>query len=135
MPQLRFILNITGRNRFEHITPHLQSLHFLPIQFRLKFKICLKAYRCINNFSPKYLIELINTRNPIKDRALRKDIDNLLLVEKTPEKQNYKNRSFSHTAPLFWNKLPLSIRQSPSALAFKTNLKTYFFSQWVNGEE
>ena len=28
---VRFILNITGRNRFEHITPHLQSLHFLPI--------------------------------------------------------------------------------------------------------
>ena len=92
------------------------------------------AYKCIYNIAPKYLIELINVRLPIKDRTLRKDLDNLLLVEKTPEKQNYKNRGFSCIAPLFWNKLPLNIRQSPSASAFKTNLKTYFFKQWVNGE-
>ena len=92
------------------------------------------AYKCLNNSSPKYLQELITIRKPNKNRALRIDTDKLLLIEKTPNKQNYRNRGFGHTAPLFWNKLPHNIRNSPSVSSFKTNLKTYFFTEWVNGQ-
>ena len=57
---VRFIFNITGKQRLEHITPFSQQLHFLPMNFRIKFKICLMTYKCINNRSPTYLQELIS---------------------------------------------------------------------------
>ena len=130
----RFILNITGKDRFEHITPHLQKLHFLPINYRIKFKICLMSYKCIHNLAPSYLIELINIRQPNWERSyLRKDADGLLLTHKNPSVQNYKNRSFSFTAPNYWNKIVIEIRQSPSVTLFKSKLKTEFYTEWVDG--
>ena len=132
---VRFVFNITGKDKFDHITPYSQKLHFLPIQYRIKFKVCLLTYKCVQKTSPLYLTELIKIRIPNKNRPLRIDDDKLLLVKNTPEKQNYRNRSFSYVTPLFWNTLPINIRSSPSVSAFKTNLKTYFYSQWVSGEE
>ena len=128
----RFIYNIKGRHTFEHITPRLKQLHFLPIDYRARFKICLMVYKCINTNSPKYLTRLINFRKPNPNWNLRKDKDNLLLEYNTPHKQQYKNRSFSQIAPVLWNKLPLTIRNSESTESFKTTLKTYFYKQWVD---
>ena len=127
----RFIFNITGKNRFNHITPYLQKLHFLPVNYRTNFKICLMVYKCIHSNSPEYLKELIKLRKPILERTLRKDNDNLLLTYKTPEKQEYKNRSFSQIAPQLWNKLPFYIRNSVSEESFKKNLKSHFYKDWV----
>ena len=117
--------------RFEHITPKLQELHFLPIEYRIKFKICLITYQSLNSNAPSYLQELINLRIPNKDRFLRKDHDKLLLAYKPLEQQGYKTRNFKHVAPNFWNELPLAIRESPSVLVFKSRLKTFYFSKWT----
>ena len=38
-----------------HITPILTNLHWLPIQYRLKFKILLQMYKVVNGSSPSYL--------------------------------------------------------------------------------
>ena len=92
------------------------------------------TYKCVHKTAPSYLTELIKIRIPNNNRPLRIDNDRLQLVKNTPEKQDYRNRGFSYVAPLFWNILPINIRQSPSVSAFKTNLKTYFFAQWVNGD-
>ena len=128
----RFIFNIKGKARFQHITPKLQQLHFLPMEYRIKFKICLMVYKTINNINaPLYLQQLINTRKPIINRSLRIDHDKLILTCKTPEKQNYKNRSFSFTAPSLWNQLPINVRESPTVSLFKNSLKTFYFSEWT----
>ena len=128
----RFILNIKGIHRFTHITPHLQQLHFLPMHYRVKFKICLTVYKSLNSISPLYLQELISLRKPHKHITLRKDSDKLLLKHKTPEKQDYKNRGFSFAASNYWNQLPLKIRESQTVQAFKTNLKTFYYNEWTH---
>ena len=47
---------ITGRRRYEHITPVLRDeLHWLPIQHRIKYKIALLAFKCLHGISPVYL--------------------------------------------------------------------------------
>ena len=38
----------------------LKDLHFLPIQYRIMYKISLTCFKCINDFAPIYLKELIN---------------------------------------------------------------------------
>ena len=127
---VRFIFHITGKDRMEHITPRLQELHFLPIEYRVKFKICLMVYKSLNNKSPIYIQELIKLREPNLNTFLRIDKDKLILAYTAPAKQDYKNRSFSYAAPQLWNTLPYNIRDSQSVSVFKTNLKTFYFSQW-----
>ena len=127
---VRFIFHITGKDRWEHITPRLQELHFLPMQYRVQFKICLMVFKSLNSKSPTYIQELIKLRKPIANRLLRTDNDKLLLEYTSPAKQDYRNRSFSYAAPHLWNKLPLEIRDSQSILTFKKHLKTFYFSLW-----
>ena len=46
--------------RFDHITPTLFSLHWLPIRYRIQFKILLFTYKALNGFAPAYITELLN---------------------------------------------------------------------------
>ena len=90
------------------------------------------VYKCLNDKSPVYLKELIQLRQPNPARSLRIDKDSLILYEKTLHKQGYKNRSFSIASSRIWNKLPLHIRSSQSTAVFKTNLKTFLYTEWNN---
>ena len=126
----RFIFNITGTNRFQHITPFLKQVHFLPIEFRIEFKICLIIYKCLYGNSPTYLTELIKNKKPGTHRTLRIDLDRSLLAFSSTEKQTYKSRGFSHAAPTIWNRLPKYIRDSKNISLFKSNLKTYYYKKW-----
>ena len=131
----RFIFNIKGKDRFNHITPWLKQLHFLPMEFRTQYKICLLVYKCLNNDknnSAQYLTDLINIREPKIGHNLRKDNDTTLLKFGTLEKHNYKNRGFSHAAPVIWNNLPSDIREIKTMESFKSNLKTFYFNKWNN---
>lgn len=130
---VRFIFNITGLDRRKHITPRLQELHFLPVEYRVNFKICLMVYKSLNFRSPLYIQELVNLRKPNQDRLLRIDNDKLILEYLKPAKQDYKNRSFSFAAPNLWNSLPFDVRSSESVNIFKRNLKTFYFTLWTKG--
>ena len=52
---VRLIYNLKGKERFQSITPLLKELHFLPVIYRIKYKIALITYKCINNIAPPYL--------------------------------------------------------------------------------
>ncbi len=41
--------------KYDHITPILQSLHWLPIKFRISYKILLLTYKTLNGLAPAYL--------------------------------------------------------------------------------
>ena len=43
----------------DHITPVLQQLHWLPVKFRIMYKILLLTYKCLHGLAPDYLAELI----------------------------------------------------------------------------
>ena len=47
------------------------------------------------------------------------------------EKLTYKCRSFRYAAPVVWNKLPRSIRESYCIDTFKIRLKTFYFKKWL----
>ena len=128
----RFICNIQGKRRFEHITPELQKLHFLPMHYRIKFKICLLVYNYFNGKLPTYLKKKLSVRSVSNGLKLRKDSDRLLLATKTPEKQAFRNRGISTLAPKVWNSLPASLRSLETVSGFRTGLKTYFYKQWLS---
>ena len=48
---------------FCHITPLLFDLHWLPVKFRIDYKIIITAFKCLHNTAPHYLSSLDGSYN------------------------------------------------------------------------
>ena len=124
----RLILGLKGKKRFLPITPKLKELHFLPVKYRIQFKIGLLAFKCINNIVPSYLSSLLSLRQ-INDHFLRAD-DDLYLLESPQEPRCKKTHgSFSYSAPKVWNNLPYTLRTLTDVNVFKRDLKTHLYRE------
>ena len=55
---------ITRTRKHEHITPIIRSLHWLPLQQRIKFKILMLTYKAFHKIAPSYISALITPKNP-----------------------------------------------------------------------
>ena len=106
-------------NKFTAVTPFLQKLHWLPVQYRIVFKYNLFTYKSIHFGQPAYLSSLIKRSD--LTRGMR-----LSLPTKRPKKR-VGTRSFVNAAPAEWNKLPQAIRTQDSISGFRQHLKTYLF--------
>lgn len=115
---------ILRTSRYDHITPVLEELHWLPICQRIKYKVLVYTYKALNGQCPQYLTDLLNVYRPT--RALRSSNDLSLVVPRT-RTVTFGNRSFSHAAPFLWNALPDAIRSSSSLDIFRKHLKTHLF--------
>ena len=111
--------------KFEHITPALIDLHWLPVTFRVQFKLLLFVYKSLHNQSPPYIKDLLSLR-PATNYALCSSAQSLLFVPKA-NCSSLGDRAFAHAAPVLWNSLPLTIRTSSSLAIFKKQLKTFLF--------
>ena len=115
---------ITGTRKYDHITPILMELHWLPVKFRVHFKVLLLTYKALNNMAPKYISDLLTMYVP--SRSLRSSSQLLLSIPKS-RLATCGDRAFAIAAPKLWNSLPLSIRSSETVDAFKKRLKTHLF--------
>ncbi len=115
---------LTGTKTSEHISPVLESLHWLPVRFRIDFKILMLTYKALHGLAPHYLSQLLSVYTPSRD--LRSSDSGLLVIPPTLLR-SMGDRAFSSCAPKLWNSLPSEIRQTESFCVFKSVLKTYFF--------
>ena len=115
---------LTSTRRRDHITPVLQNLHWLPVKYRIQFKILLTTYKAINNLAPSYLADLVPLHTP--SRCLRSDDQTTLKTTRT-KLRTWGDRAFSAAAPSLWNALPNHIRQANTLPTFKQALKTHLF--------
>ena len=115
---------VTRKRKFEHITPILRSLHWLPIRARIKFKVLTLVFKCLYGNAPAYLSELIKPYQP--GRNLRSQSKNLLSEIRVKSK-TFGDRAFEKMAPTLWNKLPQNIRHITDFDKFKSMLKTHLF--------
>ena len=116
---------ITGTRKFDHITPVLKSLHWLPVTQRIKFKIILLTFKALHGLAPEYLQELVVPYKP--GRCLRSAGSNLLVCPRT--RCNHDERAFAIAGPQLWNSLPEEMRQTAELPFFKKMLKTLLFKE------
>jgi len=62
LTKLQSVQNTTARfvtmsRKFDHITPMLRDLHWLPIRRRMTFKVATLLDKCLHGFAPPYLAE------------------------------------------------------------------------------
>ncbi len=74
LQKLQYIQNSAARilmrvRKYDHITPILKSLHWLPVSFRIVYKVSLLTHQCIHGDAPSYLKELLTPQS--SKRTLR----------------------------------------------------------------
>ena len=90
IPQYQFnrlqrVLNAAARvvfvvPRFEHISPVLKELHWLPVRYHVEFKIALLVFNLLHGEAPAYLENLLRLKD-VGIYRLRSSRQKLLLEQ------------------------------------------------------
>src|SRR5579872_5057398 len=96
--------------RPDHIASTLNTLHWLPVEKRIKYKIATLTFKTLHNKQPTYLADLLNPYKP--SRNLRSTYKHFLDIPDT--RSVIGRRSFAFTFLSVWNSLPLALRLSDS---------------------
>ena len=113
--------------RFEHITPVLYRLLWLPVSFRIEYKVLILTYKAIHGHAPPYSSDLIRTRERT-NYNLRSSSQLLLQpYNATKTKKTLGDRAFQVASPGLWNGLPNDIRNAKTMDIFKSLVKTHLF--------
>ena len=105
----------------------LRDRHWLPIQQRVDYKLCMMVHRCLSGSAPSYLVDLIMPSAVANTRAgLRSAEAKTVSVPRTYS--SLGDRAFAVAAPRTWNKLPFVLRNTTSVGSFSRKLKTFLFN-------
>ena len=132
-------------NKFDHITPILVKLHWLPVRYRINFKILLITFKVIHGRAPKYLSELLTCKTKCNYK-LGSTSEILLQQPRIKTLRTLGDRSFTVAAPALWNNLPNVIRSAVTqhriftkffsiSLGFSRFFRSYFVLQILELKE
>ena len=110
---------ISKRRKRQSVRDVLVTLHWLPVEQRIIFKILVITFKIIHGLAPENLANLISFR--CADTLL---LNNIFLDT------SYGRQSFSYAAPRYWNSLPNDIKFSSTLENFKSKTKTYLFNNF-----
>jgi hypothetical protein len=130
--RLQSVLNAAARLVFsarksEHISPLLRELHWLRVPERIKFKLCVLAYRCLHGMAPTYLAESLHLVADVDARRRLRSADGLTLTVPSTRRSTLGDRAFPVAASRAWNSLPSSIRSATTLVSFRRELKSFLF--------
>ena len=109
--------------KWSHATPLLRSLHWLPVEKRIKFRLLCQTFKTLQNALPSYIYNFFDFQKSAY--SLRSTSAIKLVVPKS--RINIGMKSFSSLSARLWNNLPRNIKQSASLESFKKLLKTHLF--------
>jgi len=119
---------IVGLRSCDHVTPALQQLHWLPVQYRIIYKLCALMHQVHTGRGPSYLAKLVTACADLPSRQrLRSASSSRYEVPRTVLK--FDERAFSSAAPSAWNSLPSELQELSNIDAFKKQLKFHLFSR------
>ena len=87
---------VIGTRSQDHITPVLKHLHWLPVSFRIDYKITLLCFKALNNLAPQYLTDLLI---PYKQNRDLRSCNKAQLEKPITKGKEYGDRAFSYAAP------------------------------------
>ena len=64
---------VVKASRYDHITPILKTLHWLPIRYRTEYKLLLLTFKTLHHLAPSFLTDLLQLYHPT--RTLRSSLD------------------------------------------------------------
>ena len=93
--------------RHENVTSSFIRLHWLPIKFRINFKIAMLCFKCIHGHAPNYLKGMVAIKKT-STYNLRSSTSIQLENHSRRSKKTLGDRAFSNASAKVWNSLPQS---------------------------
>ena len=125
---------VTGAAQRAHVTGIMKSLHWLPIAYRIRFKLCVLMFSVNNGTSPQYLSDTTTRISSLPGhRRLRSAPSNDYDIPRT--KTKFGERAFSVAGQREWNTLPANIRNITDLSSFKRAIKTHFSNRHMHTKQ
>ena len=109
---------ITNTRKYDHITPVLSSIGWLPVKKHLEYRDSLMTYKCMKGLAPPYLCNLFLTRSDVHNVNTR----NKDMLHVPQYKTASGQRSFRYRAVKIWNTTDDNLKNLPFG-TFKSKLK------------
>ena len=109
----------TNTRKYDHITPVLKELKWLPVETQLYFRNAIMAFKCLTSQAPEYLSSQFIKRGDISGRATR----NSQMLNTPLFKTASGQRTFYYRIVSIWNSMDCSLKTLESVSAFKFNLR------------
>ena len=107
----------------------VQTLHWLDVADRIKFRLCVLVYNCQHGMAPTHLEELCLPVSDIDGRRHLRSARRGLLDVPRVELSTYGRRPFSYAGPSAWSALSDYLKNSTLSLSvFRNQLKHFLFS-------
>ena len=112
--------------RHEHVTSSFIRLHWLPIKFRINFKITMLCFKCIHRHAPNYLKSMVAIKKT-STYNLRSSIGIQLEDRSRRWKKTLGDRAFSNdSSAKICNTLPQSLHSLQNFNTFKSLLSVSY---------
>ena len=102
---------VTDTRKYDHITPVLRDLHWLPIRQRIVFKLTTMVYKCQHGLCPSYLEEDCILLSATRGRQHLRSAGRLELLVPRTRTVTFGPRAFTVAGPGVWNSLPPALRE------------------------
>jgi len=129
---LQCVLNAAARLVYgllprDHVSAAAIELHWLPVEARIQFKLCLLVHLTVIGNAPTYITDLLQPVSSVTSHGtvLRSATKSDFQVPRTRLK--FAERTFGVAAAKSWNNLPLHVRIADNTDTFKWRLKTSLF--------
>ena len=112
------------------VMPTLIQLHWLPVSYRIKFKLCSIIHAIHYGRSLAYLTETVQSVSASRSRCGLCSSSTSSMDYSLPRlRMKFGERAFSHAGPAAWNALPDHIHTVADPVKFWKLLKSHYFSQ------
>jgi hypothetical protein len=118
---------VTNAKSSDHITPILKSLHWLPVNQRILYKLCLLMHLIHTNRCPDYMAEMVHLT---VDCSLRSGLWSAShpLYRKLAQKTRFGERAFSYAGPPPGTAYHFTFKLKRILTVLKNNFKTFLFA-------
>jgi len=137
LDRLQSVINGASRlvcfvRKYEHITPLIRDLHWLPVCDRIEFKLAVLVFRCLHGAVPgEWAVSCGTHRRKKLHSALYTTLHSAstsALIKPSSRRSTIGDRAFFVAAPRVWNSLPSSVTASQTLGAFRRRVKTHLFT-------
>ena len=113
---------VSGTRKFDHVTPILKQLQWLPIIKQLAVRDATMVFKCLNGLAPPYLCQRFKTRSEVHNCNTRNRDRLHIPLRRTAAGQ----RAFTFRGQKLWNSLPDEFQSITNLDVFKVKIKQHF---------
>ena len=118
---------ISGARKFDHITPILKRLQWLPVRDQLYYRQAIMCFKCMTGSAPGYLTEQFIKRSDVSKRSTR----NAQALDIPLFRSASGQKTFYYQVVSLWNSLTPKLKLCQSQREFKQSLKRLLLTEFL----